>query len=121
MWYEIVTPEQYDNYQKHYSDVSFWRKTKDFAIKIGKDAMQKSLIMYYCLKDTDTPAKHKTIIMSSLGYFILPIDIIPDLLPGGWTDDLGALALAFVVVIHSIKDEHINNAQLKLNKLFPKS
>ena len=31
-------------------------------------------------------------------YVLVPIDILPDFLPGlGWTDDLGALVLAFVI------------------------
>ncbi|WP_251359028.1 YkvA family protein [Kangiella sp. TOML190] len=109
------------DYKKHYSDESFWQKTKQFAIKIGKEAMEKSLIMYYCMKDPDTPAKHKSIILSALGYFILPVDLIPDILPGGWMDDLGALALAFSTVTSSIKEEHLTLAQQKLDKFFKKN
>ncbi|NVJ67338.1 MAG: DUF1232 domain-containing protein [Gammaproteobacteria bacterium] len=110
-----------EDYQEHYSDESFWQKTKHFAIKIGKETVEKSLIMYYCMKDSDTPAKHKSIILSALGYFILPVDLIPDILPGGWMDDLGALALAFSTVTSSIKDEHVEMAQIKLDKFFKKS
>lgn len=110
-----------DNYQEHYSDESFWQKTKTFAVKIGKEAMEKFFIMYYCMKDPDTPAKHKSIILSALGYFILPLDLIPDILPGGWMDDLGALALAFSTVTTSIKDEHVEKAQSRLEKFFKKS
>ena len=110
-----------EDYQEHYSDESFWQKTKQFAIKIGQEAVEKSLIMYYCMKDSDTPAKHKSIILSALGYFILPLDLIPDILPGGWMDDLGALALAFSTVTSSIKDSHVKMAQEKLDKFFKKS
>lgn len=109
------------DYQQHFNDDSFWQKIKRFALKLGKEAIEKLLIMYYCLKDPDTPAKHKTVIMSALGYFILPLDLIPDFLIGGWTDDLGALAIAFAMVTRSIKSEHIELAQAKLNKLFVKS
>lgn len=109
------------DYKQHYSDESFWHKCKQFAIKIGKDTLEKSLIMYYCMKDPDTPAKHKSIILSALGYFILPVDLIPDILPGGWMDDLGALALAFSTVTDSIKETHLKLAQEKLDKLFKKN
>ncbi len=108
------------DYKEYYSDESFWQKCKQFAIKIGKEAIEKSLIMYYCLQDPDTPTKHKSIIISALGYFILPLDLIPDILPGGWMDDLGALALAFSSVTNSIKEEHVKLAQEKLSKLFNK-
>lgn len=107
-------------YKEQYSDESYWQKTKQFAINIGKEAIEKSLIMYYCMKDADTPAKHKSIILSALGYFIMPIDLIPDLLPGGWADDLGALALAFSMVTSSIKQVHVEMARQKLAKLFSK-
>ena len=113
--------KQENDYIEHYSDDSFWQKSKKFAIKVGKEAMEKSLIMYSCLKDPDTPRKHKNVIMGALGYFIMPLDLIPDLLPGGWGDDLGALALAFAIVTKSIKPEHVENAQGKLNKLFSRS
>ncbi len=109
------------DYKQHYTDDSFWQKTKCFAIKVGKETMEKSFIMYYCMKDSDTPAKHKSIILSALGYFILPLDLIPDILPGGWMDDLGALALAFSTVTASIKDSHVKMAQLKLDKFFKKT
>lgn len=35
-------------------------------------------------------------IYGTLGYFISPIDAIPDFIPGGYTDDLGILAVAVV-------------------------
>lgn len=45
-----------------------------------------------CLKDENTPGKHKMIIIGALGYFILPVDLIPDFIPvAGFTDDAAAL------------------------------
>ncbi len=110
-----------EDYGQHYTEETFWQKCKQFAIKIGREALEKSLIMYYCMKDSDTSKAHKSIILSALGYFILPLDLIPDILPGGWMDDLGALALAFSKVTSSIKEEHIVMAQTKLDKFFRKA
>ena len=50
-------------------------------IKAGKEVIEKALILYYCLQDDDTPAWAKTTIIGALGYFISPIDAIPDLVP----------------------------------------
>lgn len=103
--------------QHYYSDKGFWKKIKRFAVNIGKEALEKLLILYYCFNDPATPKKEKTIILGALGYFVMPFDVIPDLLPGGWTDDLGVLALAFAKVAKSINDTHTQKAREKLNKL----
>ncbi len=55
------------------------------------------------------------IILAAVGYFILPVDAIPDVIPGvGHTDDLGALALAVVAVLFHIKPEHRHRAQASI-------
>ncbi|MGJ3196969.1 DUF1232 domain-containing protein [Peribacillus castrilensis] len=43
--------------------------------------------MFYTLQKPTTPAWAKTVIVGALGYFILPIDLIPDLIPGGYTEE----------------------------------
>ena len=106
-----------DASQNYYSDKSFWNKLKKYASKIGAEALEKLLILYYCFQDPATPKREKTIILAALGYFIMPFDAIPDLLPGGWTDDLGILALAIAKVTAAINQQHIEKAKEKLNKL----
>ena len=54
-----------------------------------------------------------------LGYFIVPIDAIPDLAPViGYSDDLGALALAIGNVAMYIDDEVKQKAKSKLKDWF---
>lgn len=103
-----------------YSKDGFWKKVTRFAKKIGAEALEKLLILYYCYQDSETPKKEKSIIIAALGYFLMPIDAIPDILPGGYVDDLGVLALAITKITSSIKDEHIALAKQKLNKLLYK-
>ncbi|GAA4362289.1 YkvA family protein [Kangiella marina] len=105
----------------YYSEDSFWRKLKRSAKQIGTDALEKLLTLYYCFRDPATPAKEKAIILGALGYFIMPFDAIPDLLPMGWTDDIAVIALAFSKVVKAINDSHIEKAKLQLNKLFNKA
>lgn len=107
-----------NNAQHYYSESGFWSKIKRFTTNTSREALEKLLILYYCFEDPETPKNDKTIILAALGYFIMPFDAIPDLLPGGWTDDLGVLALAFTRVTRSINEQHIEKALLKLNKLF---
>ncbi|MBV34022.1 MAG: hypothetical protein CMP47_00905 [Rickettsiales bacterium] len=102
---------------RFYSDKGFWNKISKFAKKATFEALEKVLILYYCFKDPATPAKEKSIILAALGYFIMPIDAIPDILPGGLVDDLSVLTIAIAKVTKSISDWHIEQARRKLNKL----
>lgn len=62
---------------------------------------------YYCAIDAQTPAKVKLVLFAALGYFVLPIDAIPDVLTGmGFTDDATVLATALGLVGAHIKDHH---------------
>ena len=55
--------------------------------------IQKALWLYYAAQRPQTPIWAKTTIYAALGYFILPVDIIPDLIPGaGYVDDLGPVS-----------------------------
>lgn len=104
---------------QEYSDERFWLKLKNYAVKAGKDVITKALTIYCTLQDKDTPKWAKSIIIGALGYFILPMDAIPDWLPGGgFADDYGALAAAIGMVAMHIKPEHAEKAQQMLNKLF---
>ncbi|MDB9741494.1 YkvA family protein [Akkermansiaceae bacterium] len=108
-----------ENYEKAYSDESFGKKVKKYAKIAGKEVLGKALTQYETLKDDDTPKWAKTVIIGALGYFISPIDAIPDLSPIiGFTDDLGALAVAYGAVLIHIKEEHKQKAEAKLERWF---
>jgi hypothetical protein len=38
-----------------YSDDSFWEKLKQFALKAGKELVEKALWLYYAAKQEGTP------------------------------------------------------------------
>ena len=62
--------------------------------------------MYYTLQKPATPVWAKTMIIGALGYFISPIDLIPDFIPiAGYTDDLTALVAAIVAVAMYIDED----------------
>jgi uncharacterized membrane protein YkvA (DUF1232 family) len=49
-----------------------------------------------------------------LAYFILPADVVPDMIPGvGFVDDLSTLAAALATVRLSITDEIQQKAQAR--------
>ena len=109
------------NYSHAYSDENFWKKLAAFAIRAGKEVVEKALVLYYCFQDDDTPKRAKAIIIGALGYFISPIDAIPDMVPVvGFSDDLGVIALAFSQILIHIKDSHTKMAEEKLKEWFSK-
>ena len=107
------------NASKHYSESSLWRKLGAFAAAAGKQVVEKVLIVYEVLKDSETPGWAKAVIVGALGYFISPIDVIPDFIPVvGFTDDFSALAGAIATVVAHVKPSHIAIARSKMDQWF---
>ena len=78
--------------------------------------VQKAVVLFFCLRDQDTPKYVKAILAGALGYLVLPIDIIPDTIAGlGWVDDVAVLGIAFKIANRYIKTSHEEQAK----KLFP--
>jgi len=108
--------EETKKFEKNYSDESFWNKVKNFAKKAGCEVLEKALTLYYTAKDEDTPAHIQAVIFAALGYFISPLDAIPDVTPVvGFSDDLGVLVATIAMVVSSIKEEHKEKAKKTLS------
>ena len=108
-----------NDYSENYSEEGLKEKIAKFAKTAGREVVEKALILFFAASDPETPKKSKTIIFSALGYFILPLDAIPDITPIlGFTDDLGAIALALATVAAHIKPEHRERAKQKALKWF---
>ena len=118
-------PEPADDTRDHsdeYSDDSLWKKLGVFARKAGVEVVEKVLTLYETLKDEDTPRWAKGTIISALGYFIAPLDAIPDLVPlAGFSDDLGAVAVALGIVAAHVKREHVERAKERMQRWLPDS
>tara|TARA_B100000963_G_scaffold241641_1_gene211405 strand:- start:1802 stop:2161 length:360 start_codon:yes stop_codon:yes gene_type:complete len=110
-----------NDYSENYSEEGLKEKISKFAKTAGREVVEKALILFFAASDPDTPKKAKAIIFSALGYFILPLDAIPDITPiFGFTDDLGAVALALATVAAHVKPEHRERAKQKTLKWFAK-
>ena len=102
-----------------YDENKFWRKLNKNALKAGKDVIEKALTLYYATQSEDVPVWAKAIIFTSLGYFILPLDYMPDMIPGvGYTDDFGVLTTALIAVEMYVTPEHKEAAKKKLQQWF---
>ena len=56
--------------------------------------------------------------VAALGYFIMPVDIIADILPGGFVDDAGVLVYAAKLIWDNITPETHEKARAQLSKWF---
>ncbi len=115
-----MTPEELVQYQEHFSEDAFWDKVKLLAGKAGSKVIYYALVLYYTLMDPKTPLRYKTIIAGALGYFILPIDLMPDFLPfAGLADDWAALIAAVTYVATAVTPENKEKAKEKVQAWFP--
>lgn len=73
-----------------YVDENLWVKLERFGKKISfaKDI----LALYRYLRDSSVTWYRKSIVVGALVYFIVPLDVVPDLSPlFGYLDDLGVI------------------------------
>ena len=114
--------EPYKNeYAQEFSEGGFWTKLAKFALAAGKEVVEKALLLYYAFQNEDTPTWAKSVIVGALGYFIMPVDAIPDIIPVvGYADDLGVLVAALATVAAYITPEVKRQAQEKLAQWFGK-
>lgn len=104
---------------KHYSEKKFWGKMKKFAKRAGHSVVYTGLLLHFTLKKPDIPVKAKATIVAALGYFILPLDLIPDIAMGaGYVDDFGVLAGALIQVSMYIDEEVKGQAKSKMRDFF---
>ncbi|MDR6874748.1 uncharacterized membrane protein YkvA (DUF1232 family) [Bosea sp. BE125] len=76
------------------------------------------LAAWICTRDPATPRRVRLTLLAALGYFVLPLDAIPDILPFiGFTDDAAVIAAALAAVAGSITPEHREKAKRTLAEL----
>lgn len=105
--------------ERHYSDDSFWSKSKRFALKAGRNLIETALTLYYVAQSEHTPVWAKGMVYAALGYFINAFDAIPDITPGmGFVDDLAVLMAAIAGVAAYIKPDIKERADHKMREWF---
>lgn len=97
---------------------TFWRKMKGSVKKAGEEIAVMGIKSWLAMTDSNTSVRHKAILGGALAYFVLPTDMVPDVLAGvGFTDDMAALTLAANSVGNAITEKHEERAREKLNSM----
>lgn len=111
--------DEIKNYQEHYTEKSFFSKIIKYGKFLGKGLLTKIILLYYVFKDKKTPDWVKTTIIGALGYFILPLDLIPDLVPiAGFSDDFATILSAVSIISSHITAEHKYMADITVRDIF---
>ncbi len=96
------TIKQLTRYGGYYRESSFRNKIVRVAAGIGLAATEEALCLYYLLRSGShrLTAQDKVMIIGALGYFVMPIDLIPDfiLTAVGFSDDVAVIMLVLDVL-----------------------
>ena len=108
-----------DEYADKYSEDGLWKKVKGNVKKAGLSLIYNALKLYYVTENPACPKKVKAGIFAALGYFISPIDVIPDITPlVGFSDDGGAILLAIGMAQMYIDDTVKEKAKNRIRSFF---
>lgn len=93
----------------------------EYAVKAGRVTTRPVLLLFYVMKSKDTSRKDKMLILSTLSYLVLPIDILDvKRLPIiGWFDEIASLSVTYQKVCKNITPEIEAKVDTILDKWFP--
>jgi uncharacterized membrane protein YkvA (DUF1232 family) len=94
----------------------FWQKLRRVVARLP--FVEDLLAAYFCALDRNTPTYVRAVLLGAVAYFILPSDMIPDLLaPLGFSDDASVIAAAIAAVGSHLQPRHRDQARHRLQQL----
>lgn len=95
--------EQYQKYNvnkyaDNYSEKGLFQKITGSIKKAGLSLIYKALQLFYVAQNPNVPMRIRAAVVAPLGYFISPVDLIPDITPFlGFSDDAAVIAGAMLI------------------------
>jgi uncharacterized membrane protein YkvA (DUF1232 family) len=93
----------------------FWQKLRALAARLP--FAEDLVAAHYCAFDRQTPLHVKAALIGALAYFVLPADVVPDVLPVIGYTDAAMLAGAIKLVASHITPDHREAARQKLARM----
>lgn len=124
----LVNKKDISDYSSEYSEEAFADKIKNGFHYAGLNVIFLSYVCYNIVTAESTPIKYKLPLYGALGYFILPVDIIPDVIPAfGYADDAAILIAGLSILMKSeenmlknqITIDVIDRSKESVMRLFP--
>ena len=96
-------------------------KLQEYAMKVGRISARPLLLLYFIMVSKDTPKSDKLMILSTISYLILPVDLISakHLPIIGWIDEAFSLSVVYQKVSKNITPEIERKTDALLDKWFP--
>lgn len=96
-------------------------KLQEYAMKVGRISARPLLLLYFIMVSKETPKSDKLMILSTISYLILPVDLISaKRLPIiGWIDEAFSLSVVYQKVSKNITPEIERKTDALLDKWFP--
>ena len=96
-------------------------KLQEYATKVGRMSARPLLLLYFIMVSKDTPKSDKLMILSTISYLILPVDLISaKRLPIiGWIDEAFSLSVVYQKMSKNITPEIEHKTDTLLDKWFP--
>jgi len=114
---EFITHKAVD-LKQWYSDNQIQDKLEKVAKKVGATVIYPVLLLYNLLNSPNVIVHDKMLIIAPLAYFILPADLIPDVILGaGYVDDGVAIMTALKTFGSSITPEITDQTRKMCKKL----
>ena len=114
-----ISQAEVQRYGNSYSEAGLWSKITGNVKKVGANLLYEVLQLFYVAQNPNVPMKIRAAMIAPLGYFISPVDLIPDLTPVvGYTDDAAVIAMAIAFAHAYIDDEIRQKAKDKLVSFF---
>lgn len=99
-------------------DRGFWRKLRRHGRRVP--FLKDAVAAWYCARDPATPIQVKAVLMGALAYFVMPVDMLPDIVLWlGFTDDATVLLAAYQAISSHVKDRHRDQARAAIDRLAP--
>ena len=93
----------------------FWEKARSTLGKVPFS--EEAVAAFHCATDSATPLPIRATLFGALAYFVMPFDVIPDILLGlGYTDDAAVMVAAFTAARMHITEAHRERARAWLLK-----
>lgn len=113
---EILLPGEESEQEKQARKVQskFWPVFRKAIrqVPLGRDVVAA----FYCATDPATPTRVRGVLLAALAYFILPFDVVPDMLALiGFGDDMAVLMTAIAMVRGAMTEEHYRKADKALS------